>query len=61
MSPYIRTVKTASGATAVITFNDMMAVGLLARLRDRGVGVPDDVSVVGYDDIAVATLVAHPT
>lgn len=50
----------ASGATAVITFNDMMAVGLLARLRDRGVGVPDDVSVVGYDDIAVATLVAPP-
>lgn len=38
-------------STAVITFNDLMALGLLTALRVRGVSVPDDVSVVGIDDI----------
>jgi len=47
----------ASGATAVLTHNDLMALGVLDRLRTRGVRVPDDVSVVGFDDAPVATLV----
>ncbi|WP_125773180.1 LacI family DNA-binding transcriptional regulator [Antribacter gilvus] len=48
----------ASGATAVVAFNDLMALGILDRLRSRGVRVPQDLSVVGYDDVAVATLVS---
>lgn len=44
-------------ATAVLTHNDLMALGVLDRLRTRGVRVPDDVSVVGFDDAPVATLV----
>jgi LacI family transcriptional regulator, galactose operon repressor len=44
----------ASGVTAVITYNDVMAVGLIGRLRDRGVRVPEDMSVVGVDDIPMA-------
>jgi LacI family transcriptional regulator/LacI family repressor for deo operon, udp, cdd, tsx, nupC, and nupG len=47
----------ATAATAVIAFNDDIATGLLNRFADRGVRVPDDVSVVGYDDTALAEMV----
>jgi len=46
----------ASGATAIITYNDLMGVGLAQRLALRGVRVPDDLSVVGSDGIAQAAL-----
>lgn len=39
-----------TGATAVMVFNDQMALGLLAGLRERGIRVPGDVSVIGCDD-----------
>ncbi|GAB3175475.1 hypothetical protein GCM10027059_49090 [Myceligenerans halotolerans] len=47
----------ASGVTAVVVFNDLMALGVLDRLRQRGVDVPGEMSVVGYDDVPLATLV----
>ncbi|WP_418274995.1 LacI family DNA-binding transcriptional regulator [Isoptericola jiangsuensis] len=47
----------ATGATAVVTFNDLVAVGLVDRLRARGLDVPGDLSVVGCDDSYVASLV----
>ena len=47
----------AAGATAVIAFNDDIAAGLLTRFADRGVRVPDDISVVGHDDTALAEMV----
>ncbi|GIF04122.1 LacI family DNA-binding transcriptional regulator [Actinoplanes siamensis] len=50
----------ATGATAVLAYNDLMAVGLLQSLQDRGVAVPERVSVVGFDDIATSALV-RPT
>ncbi|CAN5445508.1 LacI family DNA-binding transcriptional regulator [soil metagenome] len=40
-----------SGATACIAFNDLLAIGMLMRLRERGVRVPEDLSIVGCDDI----------
>jgi LacI family transcriptional regulator len=48
----------ASGVTAVVAFNDLMALGILDRLRHRGVGVPGEMSVVGFDDVQLATLVS---
>ena len=47
----------AAGATAVVAFNDDIAAGLLNRFADRGVRVPDHVSVVGHDDTALAEMV----
>jgi LacI family transcriptional regulator len=46
----------ASGVTAVIAYNDLMALGLLGRLRDRGVSVPQDMSVIGIDDIQMSSM-----
>lgn len=42
------------GTTAVLALNDAMAIGVLDSLRRRGVDVPGQVSVVGFDDVAVA-------
>ncbi len=44
----------AAGATAVVAHNDMLAIGVMQRLAERGVAVPRDVSVVGFDDIVGA-------
>ena len=42
--------------TAVVTFNDRCALGVMDQLRSRGVTVPDDVSIIGFDDSPVARL-----
>ncbi|GAB4100679.1 LacI family DNA-binding transcriptional regulator [Sinomonas halotolerans] len=44
----------APGLTAFVAGNDVMAVGALAALREHGLSVPHDVSVVGYDDSPLA-------
>ncbi|MGW9019892.1 LacI family DNA-binding transcriptional regulator [Leucobacter chromiiresistens] len=40
--------------TAIFAANDLMAIGLMHGFRDAGVHVPDDVCVIGFDDIPVA-------
>jgi len=42
------------GVSAVLTANDEMAAGLMRALHERRLRVPDDVSVVGFDDIPLA-------
>jgi DNA-binding LacI/PurR family transcriptional regulator len=46
----------AAQLTAIICYNDLMALGVLSRLADRGVRVPGDVSVLGFDDIPMAAM-----
>jgi LacI family transcriptional regulator len=48
----------ATGATAVMAFSDYVALGVLARLDELGVSVPGDVSLTGFDDIAMSSLVS---
>lgn len=45
---------------AVFCGNDLIAVGLVGELGRLGVRVPDDIAVVGYDDIELAALVGVP-
>jgi LacI family transcriptional regulator len=46
--------------TAVFAFNDLLAIGAVRALRAAGHRVPDDVAVVGYDDITMAALLDPP-
>ncbi|MFC0436024.1 LacI family DNA-binding transcriptional regulator [Kutzneria buriramensis] len=50
----------AENVTAIVAYNDIMALGVLARLRDRGVRVPDDVSLTGFDDLMFGALCQPP-
>lgn len=40
--------------TAVLAYNDAMAAGAMTMLLDNGIDIPDQVSVVGYDDVLLA-------
>jgi len=53
--------------TAIFSSNDLIAIGAMQELHQMGIRIPDDVSIVGYDDIAMAahvvpalTTVAQP-
>jgi LacI family transcriptional regulator len=43
--------------TAIFAANDLMAVGAMHACTDRGLRVPEDVSIVGFDDIPMASIV----
>lgn len=46
-----------AGFSAIFTFNDLMAFGVMKALGERGYRVPDDISVMGYDNIFMDDLV----
>ncbi len=46
--------------TAVFTGNDHMAIGLFSALRERGLQAPDDIGVVGFDDVPEAPYLSPP-
>ncbi|WP_415854733.1 LacI family DNA-binding transcriptional regulator [Sinomonas sp. G460-2] len=50
----------ALGATAVFCYNDRMAAGLYDGLRERGVSIPGDLSVVGFDNQEVIAAHVRP-
>jgi LacI family transcriptional regulator len=50
----------AQPPTAIFAANDEMALGILEAARTRGIRVPDDLSVVGFDDTEVARVSSPP-
>ncbi len=46
-----------AGVTAVFCYNDMLAIGALLACRKRGIFVPEELSVIGFDDIQMADYV----
>lgn len=48
-----------AGVDGIMAANDRVATGVLAFLREQGIAVPTDISVIGYDDGPEATM-AHP-
>lgn len=46
--------------TALFAFNDISAIGAMSAFRDAGLNVPEDVSIVGFDDIQAAAFLNPP-
>lgn len=46
--------------TAIIAANDLMAIGAINALKELGLRVPEDVSVMGFDDITVSAYFSPP-
>ncbi len=50
----------AAAPTAAFCFSDQMALGMLAACRDLGIRVPEDFSIVGFDDLASSRYLNPP-
>ena len=46
--------------TALFCHSDVMAIGALSQARKMGIRVPDDLSIIGFDDIRLAQYVDPP-
>ena len=55
-----RLLDSPSQPTAVLCYNDLTAIGAIRAIRGRGLDVPADISVVGFDDIDLAAYVDPP-
>ncbi len=49
-----------AGVTAVFCYNDMVAIGALMNCHEHHIAVPDDLSIVGFDDNQIAQYVTPP-
>ncbi|WOC61416.1 substrate-binding domain-containing protein [Paenarthrobacter sp. AT5] len=50
----------ASGASAVVAYNDLMAIGLLLACAEQNRAVPGDISIIGFDDIFGSRFTSPP-
>ena len=46
--------------TGIVASADIMAAGIMTGLRDLGVRVPDDLSIVGFDDLVFSQMITPP-
>jgi LacI family transcriptional regulator len=49
-----------AGATAIICGNDLIASGVITECKLRGFRVPEDISVIGFDDIPISSMLEPP-
>jgi LacI family transcriptional regulator len=56
----LRLLDLPSPPTAIFSASDSMALGALRAIRDRGLIVPDDVAVIGFDDLPMAAYASPP-
>ena len=49
----------ADPPTAVFACNDMMALGAMRVIKNAGLRVPEDISLIGFDNTPLASLVFH--
>lgn len=59
-SETIRLLHSGTEVDAIVTINDVMALGCLRALIENGLRVPEDISLIGYDDIIYAGLATIP-
>ncbi len=52
----VRLLQEAEPFTAIFAFNDHSAIGAMMALRDAGISVPSQISVIGFDDIPIAAI-----
>jgi LacI family transcriptional regulator/LacI family repressor for deo operon, udp, cdd, tsx, nupC, and nupG len=57
---FFRSRDAESRPTAVTCYNDLVAIGVCRALAELGLGVPDDVSVVGFDDVPLVEYLPVP-
>ncbi len=50
----------AAGATAILCGNDLIASGVITECQQRGFHIPDDISVVGFDDLPISSYLDPP-
>lgn len=48
------------GVTAIFAFNDMIALGVYKAIRNYGLSIPKDISIVGFDDIFISDVLEVP-
>jgi DNA-binding LacI/PurR family transcriptional regulator len=57
---FCRLLEAAPETTGVLAYNDLMAIGAMRAIRATGRSVPGDISVVGFDDVAIAAYTDPP-
>jgi DNA-binding LacI/PurR family transcriptional regulator len=50
----------ADRPTAIVAANDLTAIGALRIVHQHGLSVPDDISIIGFDDIEMCNFVSPP-
>jgi LacI family transcriptional regulator len=50
----------AAGVTAVVTYNDLMGIGLLREAQSQGIDVPGELSIIGFDNIFGSDFTSPP-
>lgn len=57
----IRLLELPQPPTAIFCMSDLQALGCMAAIRDKGLHVPEDVSVMGFDDVEISHLIGLST